>query len=82
MSIGDCSTTHTDTARRREPRRAIGESDEPTQDSTIWPEPLLDNITREMLQDGTLRNYIKELRLPGSTAILDLRSVHQERRLR
>jgi transaldolase len=31
---------------------------------SLW----LDNITREMLQDGTLRNYIKELSITGLTS--------------
>ena len=31
---------------------------------SLW----LDNITREMLQDGTLRNYIKELSVTGLTS--------------
>jgi transaldolase len=31
---------------------------------SLW----LDNITRELLQDGTLRNYIKELSITGLTS--------------
>ena len=31
---------------------------------SLW----LDNMTREMLQDGTLRNYIKELSITGLTS--------------